>query len=94
VEAEIRSVLARRKFASALTDEDRTAILALIIDAAVWVEPTLKVDDCRDEKDNKYLELAATAGAEIIISSDDDLLVLDPWQGIRIMRPVQFLGMA
>jgi putative PIN family toxin of toxin-antitoxin system len=79
--------------ARALTDEDRIAVLALIMDAAVWVEPTLRVTDCRDAKDNKYLELAAAADAEVIISSDDDLLVLDPWRGTRIIRPVQFLGM-
>lgn len=71
------TLLARRKFARALTDEDRTIILALTTDAAVWVEPSLKVNDCRDKKDNKYPKLAATAGAEIIISSDDDLLVLE-----------------
>jgi predicted nucleic acid-binding protein len=94
VEAQTRGVLARRKFARALTDEDRTIILALITDAAVWVEPALKVNDCRDQKDNKYPELAATAGAEVFISSDDDRLVLDPWHGIRIVRSVEFLGMA
>ena len=74
-----------------LTDEDRNTILALIMEAAVWVEPTLKMNDCRDAKDKKYLELAATAGAEIIISSDDDLLVLDPWRGISILRPAVFV---
>ena len=63
-----------------LTDEDRNTILALITEAAVWVEPTLKVNDCRDAKDNKYLELQS---GEI----QDDLLVLDPWHGIRILRP-------
>jgi len=53
----------------------------------------LKVNECRDAKDNKYLELAATSGAQIIISSDDDLLVLDPWHRIRIIRPVQFVAL-
>ena len=77
-----------------LTDEDRNTILALIMEAAVWVEPTLKVNDCRDAKDNKYLELAATAGAEIIISSEGDLLVLDPWHGISILRPAVFVEAA
>ena len=54
----------------------------------VWVEPMLS-----DAKDNKSLVLAAAAGAEIIVSSDNDLLVLDPWRGTRIVRPVAFLGM-
>lgn len=55
-----------------MSDEDRTIVIALITDAAVWVEPTLNITDCRDEKDNKYLELAVAAGAEIVVSSDDE----------------------
>jgi predicted nucleic acid-binding protein len=43
-------------------------------------------------KDNKYLELALAAGAEIIVSSDDDLLVLHPWRGKRILRPADYLA--
>lgn len=89
----MRDVLARPKFARYLTDEDRTAILALMTDAAVWVEPTETVHDCRDAKDNKYLELAAAARAEVVITSDSDLLVLDPWRGVRIVRPADFLRM-
>jgi hypothetical protein len=50
-----------------------------------------RVTDCRDPKDNKYLELSLAAGAETIVSSDDDLLVLDPWRGVRIMRPAEYL---
>ena len=57
------------------------------------VEPTETVDDCRDPKDNKYLALAAAAGAEILVSSDADLLVLDPWRGVRIVTPAQFLAL-
>jgi hypothetical protein len=37
------------------------------------------------------LELALAAGAETIVSSDDDLLVLDPWRGVRILRPAEYL---
>jgi predicted nucleic acid-binding protein len=61
--------------------------------AAVWFEPTVRVSDCRDPKDNKYLELVLAAGAETIISGDDDLLVLDPWRGVRIMRPADYLDL-
>ncbi len=89
VVAEIHSVLGRPKFAYAISDEDRNIVIALITDAAVWVEPTLKITDCRDERDNKYLELAVAAGAEIIVSSDDDLLVLHPWRETRIVRPAE-----
>jgi len=36
--------------------------------------PSVAVQDCRDAKDNKYLELALAAGATTIVSSDGDLL--------------------
>jgi predicted nucleic acid-binding protein len=52
----------------------------------------MTVTDCRDSRDNMYLELAAAAGADILVSSDQDLLVLDPWRGVRIIRPAEYLG--
>ena len=71
---EIRDVLGRRKFGRYLTDEERSIILALLTHAAVWVEPTLGMNDCRDAKDNKYLALAAAAEAEIIVLSNNGTL--------------------
>lgn len=41
-----------------LSAGDCDNILALIGDAALWIEPSVRVTDCRDAKDNKYLELA------------------------------------
>jgi uncharacterized protein len=52
------------------------------------------VTDCRDGKDNKYLELALASGADTILSSDADLLVPHPWRGVRIPRPADYLGKA
>jgi len=31
---------------------------------------------------------------EIMVSSDDDLLVLHPWRGVRILRSADYLGIA
>jgi len=55
--------------------------------------PVEHLTDCRDAKDNKYLEVAAAADATLIVSSDNDLLVLDPWRGVRIVRPAEYLAM-
>ena len=60
---------------------------------AVRVVPVEHLTDCRDAKDNKYLEVAAAADATLIVSSDNDLLVLDPWRGVRIVRPAEYLAM-
>jgi len=67
-------------------------VLEILHQAAVWFEPSERVTDCRDAKDNKYLELALAAGAETIVSGDDDLLVLDPWRGVRILLPADYLA--
>ena len=66
----------------------------IVFDSAVWFEPTICLTDCRDPKDNKYLELALTAGAETIVSGDDDLLILHPWRGVRILQPADYLEFA
>ena len=91
VETEIREVLQRPKFYKYITDATRGRILDILGAAALVFEPVDQVTDCRDMKDNKYLELALAAGASIIVSSDEDLLVLDPWRGIRILRPVDYV---
>ncbi len=92
VAEEIAEVLGRRKFERAMPPERRRVILGRLIRGAMWFVPTIGVTDCRDAKDNKYLELALAAGAQVIVSSDEDLLVLDPWRGVRVLRPVDYLA--
>jgi uncharacterized protein len=91
VDTEIAEVLNRPKFAGAIPAQRRNRFLRMLRDAAIWFEPALMVTDCRDH--NKYLELALAAGAETIVSSDDDLLILHPWRGVRILRPAGYLAL-
>lgn len=84
-------MLGRTKFARILPPARREAILDLLWLRAVWCEPVVAVNDCRDANDNKYLELALGAGATMIVSSDDDLLSLSPWRGIPIVTPRAYL---
>ena len=93
VEREIVEVLNRPKFAQIIRRERREYVLGILRDEAVWFEPAVRVADCRDPKDDKYLELALAAGAETIVSSDDDLLILHPWRGVRILRPAEYLAL-
>ena len=93
VEREIVEVLNRAKFARVIPPERRRQILEILRVEAVWFKPTVRITDCRDQKDNKYFELALAAGAEIIVSGDDDLLMLHPWRGVRILRPADYLAL-
>jgi putative PIN family toxin of toxin-antitoxin system len=91
VEAEIREVFGRPRFAKYLPPGRDRLILDIITISAVRVEPIVRVTDCRDRKDNKYLELALAAGATTLVTSDNDLLALDPWRGIRIITPADYV---
>jgi putative PIN family toxin of toxin-antitoxin system len=92
VDREIASVLERPKFAQAISPARRGRFLDVFRSMAIWFEPSVRIQDCRDVKDNKYLELALASGAEIIVSSDLDLLILDPWRDTRILRPADYLA--
>lgn len=48
--------------------------------------------DCREAKDNTYLEPALAARADTIVSSDADLLVLHRWRGTSILRRAEYLA--
>ncbi len=91
VASEIKDVLSREKFARYITWEERELFLQLLIQETTLVEITEKIQECRDPKDNKFLELAVSGAASHLITGDPDLLVLDPFRGIRILTPRQFL---
>lgn len=58
----------------------------------MWFVPAERVTDCRDAKNNKYLELALASGAGTLVTGDADLLVLHPWRSVRILRPAEYLA--
>jgi uncharacterized protein len=90
--AELLDVLARPRLARFLDVELRDKLLGQLDGLAIFFSPAEAVTECRDAKDDKYLELALAAGAEIIVTGDDDLLVLHPWRGVRVLRPADYLA--
>ncbi len=94
VMVELLDVLHRPRLARFIDPEQRADLLDLLDTLGAVVVPATPVTDCRDPKDNIYLELALAAGADVIVSSDSDLLVLHPWRGIRVLRPAAYLAEA
>jgi predicted nucleic acid-binding protein len=45
-----------------------------------------------DPKDDMVLEAAVTGHADVIVTGDQDLLVLSPFEGIPIVGPAEFLA--
>jgi putative PIN family toxin of toxin-antitoxin system len=90
--AELLDVLDRPRLARSIDPELRAELLGQLDALGVFFAPPERVVDCRDAKDDKYLELALAAGAGRIVSGDADLLTLDPWRGVRILRPADYLA--
>ena len=89
--AELNDVLSRKKFDKYLPEEKRKRFLAVMAKEAELIEITEGITECRDPKDNKFLELAVCGHANCIISGDKDLLEMNPFRGIAILNPGEFL---
>ncbi len=91
---EIIDVLGRDPFRTKyhIEPEDITALVNLVRLRGELVVPKQAVTVCRDAKDNKFLEAALAAKADVIVSGDEDLLVLNPLGDIPILRPAEFLA--
>lgn len=88
---ELNEVLGREKFNRYVTSEEREEFLAALVERAVLVEITENVQECRDPKDDKVLELALNGEAQYIISGDRDLLVLHPFHDVLVITADEFL---
>ncbi|WP_242048985.1 putative toxin-antitoxin system toxin component, PIN family [Planktothrix sp. FACHB-1365] len=92
--AELEQVLARPKFDRYISLEDRSKFLQDFFDTVILVmEVTEKIQECRDPKDNKYLELAVNGQADYIITGDADLLVLNPFREKPVITVSDFLNL-
>jgi putative PIN family toxin of toxin-antitoxin system len=77
-----------------VTDEQVADLLELLREFATSVEGTADVTEARlrDPKDFIILAAAADAEAEVLVSSDLDLLVLGTFRSTAIVSPREFLS--
>lgn len=93
---ELESVIRRPKFNRYLPLDARSAFVTLVrreahLFAVTAEEEAVLPRQCRDPRDNKFLALALACEADAIVSSDTDLLTLNPYEGISVLRPREFL---
>jgi uncharacterized protein len=62
----------------------------LFRESAILIEATTPVTECRDPKDNKFLELTISAKADVLVSSDVHLLEMHPFRGVQILQLADF----
>jgi len=88
---ELSDVLGREKFNRFVTSEERDEFLEALVERATLVEVIENIQECRDPKDDKILELALNGQAEYIVTGDKDLLVLHPFRNVKIVAVEEFL---
>ncbi|HEY4173548.1 MAG TPA: putative toxin-antitoxin system toxin component, PIN family [Rhodopila sp.] len=88
--AELAEIIGRAKFQAILARSgiDAERMLTQVRQLAEIVDPPpLPTPVSRDADDDAVLALAVAAQADLIVSGDDDLLVLGAYAGIRILSP-------
>ncbi len=90
---ELIEVIFRDKFDGYFkNNEERFVFVNKIEIKSKIFNPEIPITDCRDPKDNKFLELAISSNASCIITGDQDLLVLHPFRGIPILNATDFIN--
>ena len=91
--AELEDVFLRPKFARYVSHDDRVQYLSRILARMELIAVDISISACRDSRDDKFLELAVSGNADVLITGDADLLALHPFQGISILAPADYLAL-
>jgi len=91
---ELVEVLSRPKFDHYISLRDRQDFFRYFGRVVERITIIRSVTGCRDPKDDKFLELAVNGRASHIITGDQDLLALHPFQSIPIITPARYLKTA
>jgi uncharacterized protein len=89
-EGELMDVIDRPYLARIIAREARQWLMHLMT-LAETVTIVERITECRDPKDNKFLELAVNGNADLIVTGDNDLLVLNPFRDIPVIAPSVFV---
>jgi uncharacterized protein len=87
---ELFDTLKSQKFKDIIDNLLIASLKTLFYESVIFVVPKRNIKICRDPKDDFLLALAIEAKSDYLINSDHDLLELDKYAGIKIMKPVDF----
>jgi putative PIN family toxin of toxin-antitoxin system len=76
-----------------LSDGDVDDLLALIALRGELVSPTRTVKVCRDPKDDMFIEAALAGQAEVVVTGDEDLLILKRFETVGFVTSREFLDL-
>jgi putative PIN family toxin of toxin-antitoxin system len=89
--AELSQVIFRPKFDRYVSTDIRAEFIARLAETSEQVNIIEKITACRDPKDDQFLDVAVNGKANVLMTGDQDLLVLRSFRGVEIVSPAQFL---
>jgi len=93
--SELIAKFSAEKFARYGSEAERMEYVSAIEELAEFVAVTTKTTASRDPKDNIFLSLALDGKADYLVSGDTKHLhPLNPFEGIPILSPADFLARA
>lgn len=88
---ELAEVLSRKKFQKYVTAEEREEFLNAFLATTTLINVTSREERCRDPKDDKFLNLAISGNADVIVTGDKDLLSIGNCEKTKIVNAEVFL---
>jgi putative PIN family toxin of toxin-antitoxin system len=80
------------KFDRYVRRDVRDALLQRVASVVEIVDVLQSIHASRDPQDDKFLEAAVNGRADVIVTGDKDLLDLNPFRGIAIVTPADYLA--
>jgi hypothetical protein len=88
---ELTEVLFRSRFDGYVSVRERELFLTQLARGAEFIPIIQGIRECRDPNDDKFLEVALNGRADVLITGDEDLLILNPWRDVAIVTPAEYL---
>lgn len=89
---EFATTLNRVQTKGYVKQDEAIALITAYKEMVEWIPIIERVEECRDPKDDKFLELAINGNAEYLITGDKDLLVLDLFRETHILSAKDFIA--
>lgn len=91
--AELADVLARPRILRLIHQEDAAALLDSLAAHAHLIPTIGEIPEyTRDRKDDKFVACAIASGADFLVTSDEDILVLGELSGVKFVTPYAFVN--
>ena len=89
---ELIKTLQSPKFDPYVPRERRDALLERVASLVEIIDVLQPIRASRDPNDDKFLDAAVNGRADVVVTGDKDLLDLNPFRGVAILTPAEYLA--